>query len=116
LVREGKLPLENNAFAKYLAAALFETDRELNDAFVDYRTVLKWNEKFPYLPQPLLRIADKLQFTQEFQEFKKKFPSVTDYKLGKNEGEVILLLEVGKAPIKVPNPDFSLLPRFVRNS
>lgn len=116
MIDQGKLKYDHNPFAKYLSAALFEARHEYNDAFVDYRTVAKWADSFPYLPKPLLRMADKLQDLEELDDYRKEFPKTKNYRLGSNEGEVILLLEQGRAPYKIPNPSFNLLPMFVRNT
>lgn len=118
MITEGKMPYHNNAFAKYLAAALFEARQEYNDAFVDYRQLLKWDvpAAFAYLGTPLLRLSDKLKAEQEFATYKKKFPGVTNYQLSSKEGEVVLLFEAGKAPYKVPSPQFHLVPIFHKNS
>jgi uncharacterized protein len=114
MISEGKLPYQHNAFAKYLAALLFEAQRDYNAAFVDYRTMLKWAPSFPYLAIPLKRVADKLQASQELEEYEKRFPEAKNYRLGKNEGEIVLIVEQGKGPIKVPSPQFHLVPTFVR--
>jgi hypothetical protein len=117
MISKGKLPYEQNAFAKYLSAALFEARGELNDSLVDYRTVLKWRGVgFPYLPAPLLRLSERLAMSQEYEEFRRQFPTVNDYKVGKGQGQVVLLLEVGKVPVKVPNPSFTLVPMFQRQA
>jgi len=114
MISKGKEPYEQNAFAKYLAAMLFEARDEYNDAFVDYRQLLKWRgkENPDYLAVPLLRLADRLKFTQEFEDYQKRFKGTKDYRLGKNEGEVVLLLENGKAPLKQPSENFRLVPVF----
>jgi len=113
MISEGQLPYDRNAFAKYLAAVSFESRGEWNDAFVDYRMLLKWGKgDYPYLPVGLLRMAASLHATQELEEFRKKYPSVQDYQLGNQEGEVILILEQGRGPIKVPHPNFRLMPTF----
>lgn len=116
MISQGKLPYNHNSFAKYLAAVLFEAQKELNDAFVDYRTVGKWSADYPYLGAPLLRIADRLKMSQEFEEFKKKYPGTKDYRIDKNEGEIVLMLEQGKVPVKVPSEQFRLMPRFAKRS
>ena len=116
MISQGGLPYEQNSFAKYLAAALFESRNEINDAFVDYRTVLKWAGDYPYVEAPLLRLADKLKASQEFSEFKEQFPKTEDYKISKNQGEVILLLETGRAPVKVPSQQLNLVPVFKKRS
>ena len=114
MIAEGNLPYAHNSFAKYLAASLFESQREYNDAFVDYRTVKKWLPSFSNLPGPLMRVADKLQSLEELAEFQKSFPEVINYRISKNEGEVILIFEQGRAPYKIPNPAFELVPIFAR--
>ena len=114
MISKGKLPYEQNVFAKYLAAVLFEAQGEWNDAFVDYRQLLKWKkgESAPYLAVPLLRLADKLQAQQELVEYRVKFPGVNHYRLSKKDGEVVVVFEQGKVPIKVPSESFRLVPRF----
>jgi uncharacterized protein len=114
MIAQGKMPYEHNAFAKYLAASLFESQKELNDAFVDYRTVKQWRGDFPYLPGPLMRVADRLKALEELESYQKEYASVRPYTLPSQSGEVILLLEQGRAPLKVPNPQFDLIPMFRR--
>ena len=113
MISQGKRPYEHNAFAKYLSAVLFDARKEYNDAFVDYRQFLKWDPGFPYLPAPLLRVADRLGDEEELDEYRKIFPGVKHYRLRKNEGEIVLLLEQGRSPIKVENPQYRLLPMFI---
>jgi hypothetical protein len=110
LIAKGQIPDERNAFAKYLAAALFEARGETDSAFVDYRQLLKWPQSVPYLAGPLLRIADLLKASQEYESYVKKFPDEKDFRLGKSKGELILIVELGKVPIKVPSPQFHLVP------
>ena len=116
LIAQGAQPYDHNAFAKYLAASLFEARNELNDAFVDYRTVAKWVGSFPYLGSALLRMSDRLRASQEFSEFRAQYPGENKFKVGKNEGQIILLLEQGNVPIKVPHPNFNLIPHFQKRS
>src|SRR5690606_28779453 len=91
---------------------LFEARGEWNDAFVDYRQLLKWRDDLPYLGVPLLRMAASLQAEQELAQYRKKFPKEKNYRLDGKTGEVVLLVEQGKVPIKVPHPNFRLLPKF----
>lgn len=114
MINKGKEPYDRNAFAKYLAAVLFEAQGEWNDAFVDYRQLKKWrkDDDVPYLGLPLLRLADRLKASQELAQFQSEYPSVKDYRLTKKQGEVVLILEQGKAPIKVPSEAFRLAPVF----
>ncbi len=114
MIREGQLPYERNAFAKYLAALLFEARGEYNDAFVDYRQLRGWDSKVPLLGAPLLRLAEKLKASDEFQKYRKDYPVVKDYRIQKNEGQIVLLLEQGKGPEKVTSRESRLLPAFSR--
>jgi hypothetical protein len=115
MISDGKMPYLYNSFAKYLSASLFESQLELNDAFVDYRMVNKWMASFPYLPGPLMRVADKLKATQELSRYLKEYPEMKNYRLPKGSGEVLLILEQGRGPYKVPNPSFEMVPMFVRS-
>jgi hypothetical protein len=112
LVAAGAKVDEHNAFAKYLAAALFESQHDWNNAWVDYRMLRKWEANAPYLGVALLRLSDKLQAMQEFEQYRKDYPTEKDFRLGKDRGEVILLVEQGKAPVKVPSFAYRLVPMF----
>ncbi len=115
MINVAKLPYQKNAFAKYLSAVLFEARNELNDAFVDYRQLKKWGFEYPYLPEPLIRVADKLKSTPEFEAYRKEYPEAKDWKFAKNEGEVVFILEQGRSPVKYENPQFTLIPLFRKN-
>jgi uncharacterized protein len=114
MISKGHLPYERNAFAKYLAGMMFEAQGEYNDAFVDYRQLLSWRKGSPpdYLGMGLLRLSDKLRAEQEYESYKKEFPGVSNFRLGKNEGEIVFVLEQGKTPIKVPSQVFHLVPEM----
>ncbi len=116
MIQKGQKTAERNAFAKYLAAALFESEGDWNAAFVDYRQLRKWNASVPFLAAPLLRIAERMQATQELEEYKKEYPEEKDYKLDKKHGEVVVIVEQGRAPVKMPSHQMSLVPVFVRRN
>lgn len=110
LIAAGNLTYQRSSFAKYLAALLFENEREYNDAWVDYRQSYQWLKTFPLHGIGLLRMADKLQALQELNEYRKLFPTEKEYKLKKGWGEVVLLAEIGRAPYKLEDPSFRLVP------
>lgn len=116
LVREGQLPYKRNQFAKYLAAALFEAGGEWNDAFVDYRQLLSWGSDETLLGPPLLRLASRLGASEELAQYQKRFKGASDWRIGKDEGELFLIVEVGRSPRKVPSEQFHLIPRFEKRS
>jgi uncharacterized protein len=116
LISQGQIPYERNAFAKYLSGVLFESQGDWNGAFVDYRQLRKWNPQSPLLGNALLRVADKLQASQELEEFKKAYPEEKQYRLDKTHGEVVVFVEQGKSPVKVPSPQMVLVPVFSKRS
>jgi hypothetical protein len=116
MIRAGNTHYQKNAFAKYLAGLLFENERQYNDAWVDYRLSAEWLPDFNYHGIGLLRMAEKLGVSQEFLDYKKKYGREIDYKLPKPLGELVLLAEVGKAPFKIEDPNFRLVPFLVRKS
>lgn len=114
MISQGQLPYQRNAFAKYLSASLFESGGEIDDAFVDYRQLQKWAPSTPYLGAPILRIADRRHDEQELEEYQKIYPTEKNYRLGPSQGEVILILEDGRTPVKRASPQFRLLPKFYK--
>jgi hypothetical protein len=115
LIAEGQAAPERNAFAKYLSAALFESQGDWNNALVDYRQLRKWDPGTPFLGGPLLRLTRKLHMEQEFELFRKDFPD-EDFPLKKGEGELIVIIEQGKAPLKEPSAQMRLVPTFYKRS
>lgn len=116
MIAAGNVTYQKNAFAKYLAALLFENENEYNDAWVDYRLSAEWLPGLSFHSIGLLRMADQLNASQELNDYKKRFPGVTDYRLQRGQGELVVLAEVGRAPFKVEDPSFRLIPLMVRNS
>lgn len=113
MINEGHPTYSRNGFAKYLAAMLFERTGESNDAWVDYKAVYNWDPSFALNPIGLLRMSSRLKSEEDFVRYKKMFPDVKKYQLNEKEGEVVLLAEVGKAPEKIPDPEFTVVPRFM---
>ncbi|MFM8268946.1 MAG: hypothetical protein ACKN9V_02065, partial [Pseudomonadota bacterium] len=113
MIREGHPTYTRNSFAKYLAALLFERNGEFNDAWVDYKAVYHWDPSFPLNPIGLLRMSSKLRSEEELIRYKKLFPNEIQPSLNRKEGEVVLLAEVGKTPEKIPDPDFSIIPKLI---
>lgn len=114
MIREGHPTYIQNGFAKYLAAMLFERNGEWNDAWVDYKQLHQWEPDFPLNYLGLLRMSSRLRSEEDFNRYKKLFQKVPPHQLKRNEGEVILLAEVGKAPEKIPDPELGIIPKFIR--
>lgn len=112
MIREGHPTYLQNGFAKYLAGMLFERNGEWNDAWVDYKQLHQWDPTFALNPVGLLRMSNKLKSEEDVRRYRKLFPNTSKFQMGPQEGEVVLLAEVGKAPQKFPDPEFQAVPKF----
>ncbi|MCX7715960.1 MAG: hypothetical protein N2Z73_00920 [Endomicrobia bacterium] len=109
----GKNVYKEDAFMRYLTGLLYESQNELNDAFVSYRKSIKEftenNKIYPFgVPQDLLyrslKLAKRLYMKEEFKEIATKFNLNLDYEnfvYDKNNGELIILHYNGFAPYKI---------------
>ncbi|NBX76285.1 MAG: hypothetical protein EBQ92_07005 [Proteobacteria bacterium] len=113
MISEGHPTYTQNGFAKYLAGMLFERNGEWNDAWVDYKQLYKWDPSFPLNSIGLMRMSSKLKSEEDFQRYKKLFPGAPKHQLSAGEGELVLLAEVGRAPEKIPDPEFAVVPKFM---
>lgn len=109
----GKNVYKEDAFMRYLTGLLYESQGELNDAFVSYRKSIKEfveNKKIYTfdIPQDLLyrslKLAKKLGMKEEFNEILSKF-NLSYEKLNlnydNNIGELVILHYNGFAPYKI---------------
>lgn len=118
MVEEGQKNYQQNAFARYLSAVLYESQQEYNDALIDYKKTAELEPEFPEIRRDLWRMA-KLLHRTDVLETLKEVDHVTpeDQKLAmaplqKGVGEIIVFFENGIAPIKKPHPSFYQIPKF----
>jgi uncharacterized protein len=98
-----------DAFALNLQGMIYEMAGDINNAFIAYRNAVDiylksdneyYGVKMPMqLQQDLLRTATSLGFTNEQQQYEKAF-NVSYSEGNAVNGELILFLEEGQAPIK----------------
>jgi len=135
---EKKNVYREDAFARYLSGILFEAKGELNDAFIAYRKAYDTYRDYgrlyatplpPTLPADLLRLTSALGLREEHRAYRREFPSIPwlPWSETLEQGEIVLLSFVGRAPIKgdffltAPVPDGAggiyllrvALPRFI---
>lgn len=108
---EAKRDYQQNPFAYYLSAMIWETNREWDDAYIDYKKAYELNPKVQYLRQDLLRLAKLARRPDEFDKWKKEFETAKFTDL-KNKGEIIGVIQQGWAPRKFPHPDFPRIPKL----
>ncbi len=85
-----------NAYTFYLSGLLYETAKQGDDAYIDYKKALEIQPNNPYLQQDILRLAKQQGFADDYQQFKRQFGEVNA--IDKNQGEVVILFEQGLIP------------------
>lgn len=108
MIFEGKKPYKQNQFAQYLSALIYEKTGELNSAYVDVKKILKEDpalvQSCSFLQEDLLRMADQMDFHEDFEDFSKKFGSGVAKNVIQNRNrprsELVLLFQNGKSPRK----------------
>ncbi len=105
---EGKNKYQEDAFARYLAGALYESGGELNDAFISYSkaydayatyTRLYGTEAPPFLLKDLVRTAKRLSFTDEYEKYR-ALGGVDTATTEGLWGSLIVVAYAGRAPLK----------------
>ncbi len=122
----GKDPgFRGDALARWLSGMIFEALGEVSDAMIAYRRAWEAYRRYPesfHLPVPqalgrdLVRLSERLGLGDEARHYREQFAIDSAAIVpGANEGEVILLLGTGLAPLKretgvaVPTPQGRLV-------
>lgn len=108
---EGKRNYQQNPFAFYLSALMWEASRNWDSAYIDFKKTYELNPNLEYLKEDLIRAAIAARRDDELAEWKKKFPGVKPANLRDN-GEVVLIYQQGWGPVKRPNPNFARVPKL----
>ncbi len=117
LISEGKRKYELNAMARYLSAMIYESRAGWADAYIDYKAVYQQMPELNFLRQDLYRLAFRTRNFQDMQRW------ISTFNLTENERkqieqtiddpELIVIVENGRAPRKVPSPQWHSIPVFV---
>ena len=100
-----------DGFARYLTGILYEATDDVNNAFIAYRKAYdayEANRSWARTPVPtqlradLLRTADALHLTNEFEEYRQRFPDTVWQASAAQRGlaQVVLISYNGRAPHK----------------
>jgi hypothetical protein len=100
MINEEKKPYEQLAVARYLAAVLWEDQGHADDAFIDYYAANQLAGDLGSLAEPLVRLAKETGREEQLRALRRQYPWVQPTPLGKDEGQILVVLEVGKVPIK----------------
>lgn len=83
-----------NAYTFYLSGILYEAAGEENDAYIDYKKALEIFPDNQFLQQDVLRLASKLQMTDDLASFKKLYGKYKPETI-ENAGQVVFVVEQG---------------------
>lgn len=108
---EAKKNYEQNPFAFYLSALVWEAVKDWDNAYINFKNVYDLDPSIPYLQEDLIRAAHRARREEDLVKWKKKWPKVVEANLKEN-GELILLFQEGWAPVKRPNPEFARIPKL----
>lgn len=111
---EGKKNYQQNPFAFYLSALIWEANRDWDSAYIDYKKAYELNPHIGYLKEDLIRSAIAARRGEDLEDWRKKFPGIKPADL-KNNGEVVLIYQQGWGPTKKPHPNFSRIPKLYPN-
>ncbi len=119
MVSEGKRKYQQNAFARYLSAALYESDREWNSAYLDYKKTRELNPDFNRVGIDLYRTAVALAMWDEAERWEAEYQLTEEDKRAAKQAiargggtEIIVIFENGISPEKVPHPQWYSIPKF----
>lgn len=111
---DAKRDYEQNPFAYYLAAMIWEADRKYDDAYIDYKKVYELFPRYGPVKEDLIRLAALAQRPEELSKWQKQFPDVKAKKewRDKKHGELVLIYQQGWGPRKRPDPASPRMPKL----
>lgn len=111
---EGKKNYQQNPFAFYLSALIWEANRNWDSAYIDFKKAYELGNSMPYLKEDLIRAGMAARREEDVAKWRKEFPGIKPADL-KNNGEVILVYQQGWGPSKKPHPNFPRIPKLYPN-
>lgn len=120
MATEGKRRYKQNAFARYLAATLYEADKNWNDAYVDYKFAAELLPNSPSIGRDLWAMAWKMKNHDELAKYEKQYKLSEEDKAAAKKrvspdrpAEIVVIFQNGISPKKIPEPNFPSVPKFV---
>jgi len=108
---EAKRDYQQNPFAFYLAALIWESNKDWDDAYIDFKKAYDLNPNVAYLKEDLIRAAKAARREDEVKKWQKAFSEVKPGPT-KGMGEIVLVYQQGWAPVKRPHPDWPRVPKL----
>jgi len=110
---DSKKNYEQNVFAIYLSALIWEHNRDWDDAYIAYEHAYKLSPNIEYLKKDLIRAAINARRYEQAKKWEKKF-GIRRKKSWQNPkmAEVVLIYQQGWGPRKQPNPKWRRIPKL----
>lgn len=112
---EGKKNHQQNPFAFYLSALIWEANRDWDTAYIDFKKAYELNPGLEYLKEDLIRAGLAARRTEDVETWRKQFPDIKPANLREN-GELVLIYQQGWGPVKRPHPSFPRIPKLYPSS
>jgi len=111
---EAKRNYEQNPFAYYLAAMIWESDHKYDDAYIDYKKTYELLPEYIPLKEDLIRLSILAQRPDELRKWQKQFPNIKPKVQWKDKlyGELVLIYQQGWGPRKRPDPQSPRIPKL----
>lgn len=117
MITEGKRKYQLNPMAKYVSALIYEMHGQFNDAYIDYKGVYDLTPGMPYLRRDLYRSAAKAGLRDASEKWRAQYGLTDDeakaIRAEAGKPEVVVIVELGKSPEKVPHPNWQAIPKYV---
>lgn len=112
---QAKKDYEQNPFARYMSAVIWEASGKFEDAYIDYKEVHKLVPDYPYLKFDLIRLAKRLGRDQDLKKWHAQYGENVETQSAKElkkQTEIILIYQQGKSAYKRPHPESPRFPKF----
>lgn len=110
---EAKKDYDQNPFAFYLSALIYEANHSYDDALISFESAYEVAPGYAPLREDLIRAAMNAQRPDKLAKFKSLFPGVKVSKPDRSMGELVLIFQQGWGPRKVPRPESPRFPMLV---
>jgi hypothetical protein len=94
MVADDKKPYEQLAIARYLSGILYENSGDLDAAAIDYIQAARL-QHLGLAAEPALRLAKETGRESDYEDLRRRYPSLSTKPLSPSEGQLVVLVEMG---------------------
>jgi hypothetical protein len=115
---DAKRDYQQNPFAFYLAALIYESNQKWDDAYISFKSAYDVAPGYVPLHEDLVRAAIRAQRPEDVEKWTKLFPEVRIRPEWKDRamGELVVIFSQGWGPRKAPRPEAPRFPHLVPTS